>query len=109
LFKGFEIVLTGDEGLVSTYSKSHYVGFASGLPMDVFLSFFDKLLFPTASGEHGRMKTSQYGLCKIEASLLDNGFSRENVAIVDPRRLDEAVGPNTRAVGIGVLDPLGIN
>jgi hypothetical protein len=48
-------------------------------------------------------------LCKIEASLLDNGFSRKDVAIVDPRRLDEAVGPNTRAVGIGVLDPLGIN
>ena len=109
MFRGFEIVLTGDEGLVSTYSKSHYLGFASGLPMDIFPSFFDKLLFPTASGEHGRMKTSQYGLCKIEASLLDNGFSRENVAIVDPRRLDEAVGPNTRAVGIGVLDPLGIN
>lgn len=55
------------------------------------------------------MRTSQYGLCKIEASLIDSGFSRDDVAIVDPRRLDEAIGPETRVLGIGVLDPLGIN
>ncbi len=108
MFKGFKIVLTGDESLVSTYHGT-YLGFASGLPMDVFPAFAGKLFFPLESGEHGRMKTSQYGLCKVEASLLNSGFTRDEVAIVDPRRLDEAVGPDTRAIGIGVLDPLGIN
>lgn len=108
MFKGFKILLTGDEGLVSTYHRT-YLGFASGLPMDVFPAFLGELLFPTKSGEHGRMKTTQYGLCKIEASLLESGFTRDEVAIVDPRRLDEGIGPDTRAVGIGVLDPLGIN
>ncbi|MEZ0394797.1 MAG: radical SAM protein [Desulfurococcaceae archaeon] len=108
MFRGFRVVLTGDEGLVSTYHRT-YLGFASGLPMDVFPRFLGRLLFPTRSGERGRMLTSQYGLCKVEASLLEAGFGRDDVAIVDPRRLDEAVGPDTRAVGIGVLDPLGIN
>lgn len=108
MFKGFRIVLTGDEGLVSTYHHT-YLGFASALPMDVFPVFLEYLVFPTKSDRHGRMFTSQYGLCKIEAALLENGFTRDDVAIVDPRRLDEAIGPETKAIGIGVLDPLGIN
>jgi len=108
VFRGFKVVLTGDEGLVSTYHGT-YLGFASALPMDVFPRFLDHLIFPIRSGEHGRMLTSQYGLCKIEASLVENGFSRDDVAIVDPRRLEEGIGPETRVVGIGVLDPLGIN
>jgi hypothetical protein len=108
VFKGFKVVLTGDEGLVATYHGTQ-LGFASALPMDVFPRFLEYLIFPTKSGKHGRMLTSQYGLCKIEASLLENGFSRDEVAIVDPRRLDEGIGPETRVVGIGVLDPLGIN
>lgn len=77
--------------------------------MDVFPRFLGELLFPTKSGKHGRMLTSQYGLCKVEASLLESGFLQDEVAIVDPRRLEEAVGPETRVVGIGVLDPLGVN
>lgn len=108
VFKGFKVVLTGDEGLVSTYHGTQ-LGFASALPMDVFPRFLEYLVFPTKSGRYGRMLTSQYGLCKIEASLLESGFSRDDVAIVDPRRLEEGVGPETRVVGIGILDPLGIN
>jgi radical SAM superfamily enzyme YgiQ (UPF0313 family) len=108
VFGGFKIVLTGDEGLVGTYHGT-YLGFASALPMDVFPAVLGELLFPTKSGRHGRAKTSQYGLCKVEASLLEAGFSRDDVAIADPRRLGEAVGPETRVVGIGVLDPLGIS
>jgi radical SAM superfamily enzyme YgiQ (UPF0313 family) len=108
VFKGFKVVLTGDEGLVATYHGTQ-LGFASALPMDVFPRFLEYLIFLTKSGKHGRMLTSQYGLCKIEASLLENGFTRDEVAIVDPRRLDEGIGSETKVVGIGVLDPLGVN
>jgi hypothetical protein len=75
--------------------------------MDVLPSILGELLFPTVSDADGRMKTSQYGLCKIEAALIDAGFSRDDVAIVDPRKIEVAIGPRTRAVGIGVLDPPG--
>ncbi|MEM1843174.1 MAG: radical SAM protein [Desulfurococcaceae archaeon] len=108
MFNGFKVILTGDESLVSTYHRT-YLGFSSGLPMDVLPALLGPLLFPCESDEHGRMKTTQYGLCKIEASLLDSGFSSDEVAIIDPRKLDRAVGPGTRVVGISVLDPLGIN
>lgn len=107
-FSGFRVVLTGDESLVSTYHRA-YLGFASALPMDVLPAFLGGLFFPTESGEHGRMLTTQYGLCKVEAALLESGFSRDEVAIVDPRRLDEAVGPETRVIGVSVLDPLGVS
>lgn len=106
--KGFKIVLTGDESLISDYHHT-YLGFASGLPMDVLPPWLGDILFPVKSGPGGRVYTSQYGLCKIEASLLDAGFSRDEVAIVDPKKLDIAVGPNTKVVGVGVLDPLGVN
>lgn len=108
MFNGFKVILAGDEGLVSTYHRT-YLGFASGLPMDVLPALLGSLLFPSESDEHGRMKTTQYGLCKIEASLLDSGFSKSDVAIIDPRKLDRAIGPDTRVIGISVLDPLGIN
>ena len=36
-FEGFKIVLTGDESLVGTYHHT-YLGFSSGLPMDVSLA-----------------------------------------------------------------------
>lgn len=105
---GFKIVLTADEGLMSDYYHT-YLGFASGLPMDVLPPWLGSITFPTRSSPDGRAATAQYGLCKVEASLLEYGFSREEVAIVDPRKLDIAVGPSTKVVGIGVLDPLGVN
>jgi radical SAM superfamily enzyme YgiQ (UPF0313 family) len=93
---------------MSDYHRT-YLGFASGLPTDVLPPWLGGLLFPTRSSRDGRATTAQYGLCKVEASLLEYGFSREEVAIVDPRKLDVAVGPNTKVVGVGVLDPLGVN
>lgn len=108
MFKGFKIVLTGDESLVSNYHSTS-LSFASALPMDVFPVILSELLFPTRSDKHGRMYSSQYGLCKIESSLIESGFSRRDIAIVDPRKLDKGIGPDTRVVGISVLDPLGLN
>jgi len=104
---GFRIVLTAGEGLMSDYHT--YLGFASGLPADVLPPWLGGILFPTRSSPDGRATTAQYGLCKVEASLLEYGFSGEEVAIVDPKKLDVAVGPNTKVVGVGVLDPLGVN
>ena len=77
--------------------------------MDVFPRWLADLFFPTKSDRLGRMRSAQLGLCRIEAALLRAGFRRDQVAIVDPRKIDRAVGPNTKVVGIGVLDPLGVN
>lgn len=107
-FGGFKVVLTGDEALVSHYYNT-YLGFASGMPMDLLPTYLGRLLFPTKSDKYGRMKSSQLGLCRIEASLINSGLPKDQVAIVDPRKLRRAVGPETKVIGLGVLDPLGVN
>ncbi|WP_141241787.1 hypothetical protein [Methanosarcina spelaei] len=45
----------------------------------------------------------------LEASLLNNGFSEEEVAIVHPRDMKKMIGPDTKIIAIGAHDPLGIN
>ncbi|MEM0118682.1 MAG: radical SAM protein, partial [Conexivisphaerales archaeon] len=50
-----------------------------------------------------------YGLAKVEASLLSHGFSRDEVIIADPRRLNEVIGPDTRVVGVTTMDPMGVS
>jgi len=47
------------------------------------------------------------GLRRIEAALLEGGFSRDEVAIVPPEKLARAVGPGTKAVLVSSGDPLG--
>jgi radical SAM superfamily enzyme YgiQ (UPF0313 family) len=39
--------------------------------------------------------------------LRDYGFSEEDVIVADPRKLDKAIGPNTKAIGLTVHDPMG--
>lgn len=106
---GFEIVLTAGRALMSDYYDFSGLGFTSALPNNIFPSFVYNNLFPLRSDEQGRMLEAQLGLCKIEAALLDSGFSRGEVIISDPTKLDRTVGPKTKAVGIGVLDPLGLS
>jgi len=106
---GFKIVLTADRALMSHYYNFSGLGFVSAIPYNVFPSLVSDRFFPLRSDEQGRMSTAQLGLCKIEAALLDYGFSSDDVIISDPTKLNLSIGPRTKAVGIGVLDPLGLS
>lgn len=106
---GFQIVLTADRTLMSHYYNFSGLGFASALPCNVFPAFLSNGYFPLKSNSEGRMAAAPLGLCKIEAALLDYGFERKDIVISDPTKLDLTVGSNTKAVGIGVLDPLGLS
>lgn len=107
--KGFEVVLTAGRALMSDYYNFSGLGLTSAVPNNIFPSFIYNNLFPLKSDEQGRMLEAQLGLCKIEAALLDYGFRREEVIISDPTKLNRTVGRKTKAVGIGVLDPLGLS
>ncbi len=107
--EGFEIVLTGGTALMSDYGGTPLWGFASALPEEFFPSVVDKRLFPTRSDRNGRAREAPLALCKIEASLLRDGFTRDQVIIADPRKLDRVVGPETKAVGLTTMDPLGVS
>ena len=106
---GFKIVLTAGRALMSHYYNFSGLGFVSALPYNAFPSLVSNRFFPLESDEQGRMLVAQLGLCKIEAALLNYGFSSDDIIISDPTKLNLTIGPRTKAVGIGVLDPLGFS
>lgn len=107
--RGYRIVLTGETATMSDNGGAGLVGFTSALPERWIRGFTEARLFPTHSGPDGRASLAPYGLAKVEASLLSHGFTREDVIIVDPRRLHDVVGPDTTAVGITTMDPMGVS
>lgn len=109
---GFKIVLTGDVTAVSNYRNYSYIGFLACIPSNYpkipwNRKIMEKIFFPTKSGDDGRLTLAPYALRKIEAALLEHGFDENDVAVVDPRKLNNTIGPNTKAIGLTVHDPLG--
>jgi len=107
--EGFKIVLTCGRAVMSDYYNFSGLGFTSAVPNNILPSLIYNRFFPLKSDREGRMLEAQLGLCKIEAALLDYGFTREEVIISDPTKLKYTVSPKTKVVGIGVLDPLGLS
>jgi radical SAM superfamily enzyme YgiQ (UPF0313 family) len=67
----------------------------------------ESIFFPTKSDDQGRLIFAPYSLRKIEVALLEYGFTEDEVIIADPRKLDRIIGPETKAIGLTVHDPLG--
>lgn len=61
------------------------------------------LLMPGADSQVAPM-----GLRRIEAALLAGGFAREDVVVVDEQHLHEAIGPDTKIIGITSGEPTGL-
>jgi len=57
--------------------------------------------------DDGKCVFAPYATRKIEAALLDYGFSEDEVMVVHPEKIHEYVGPETRIIGITSNDPLG--
>ena len=100
-----KILLTADRTLMSNYRNDEFLGFGTTAPPNVVPEWFFKLLFfPPMKTNDSRPIQAPYGLRKIEAQLLNEGFQ---VLTVDPDHtghyLDEA-----KALGIHVMDPFGI-
>ena len=107
--EGYLIVLTAEIATASDYWGATTVGFINALPENYFKSFIRKLIFRIKSDKEGRVKRAPYGLAKVEAKLLESGFSRNDVIIANPRELDKVIGPRTKILGIYTMDPLGLS
>jgi radical SAM superfamily enzyme YgiQ (UPF0313 family) len=107
---GVKIVLTASATEMSDYYNSPFVAFVAGFakgPLPLWL--VRKTLYPPVPrNSEGRAKYAPYGLRKVEALLLENGFDESEVAVVHPFDLDNFVGPSTRVVGISSMDPTGM-
>ena len=105
---GFEIVLTADRTLTAPYPLMLDAMFVSSQTTAVPLPLIEHLMVPKAGRNGPRAATAPLGLRRIEAALIGGGFPDAGVAVVDERRLPEAVGPSTRVVAVSTGDPAGL-
>ncbi len=90
---------------MSNYHTNEFLGFGTCAPHNFIPDwFYSFLFFPPIRSNRGVSIEAPYGLRKIEAQLLKEGFS---VVTVDPDKLEEFT-PNAKIIGIYTMDPFGI-
>jgi len=107
---GVKVVLTSSATEMSDFYNNPFVAFVAGFAKGPLpLWFVRKMLYPPVErNPDGRAKYAPYGLRKVEAILLENGFNESEVAVAHPFDLETFIGPNTKAVGISSMDPTGM-
>jgi radical SAM superfamily enzyme YgiQ (UPF0313 family) len=107
---GVKVVLTASAVEMSDFYDNPFVAFVGGFtkgPLPLWL--VRKVLYPPIGHNgDGRVRYAPYGLRKVEAILLANGFDESEIAVAHPSDLDDFVGPQTKVVGISTMDPLGM-
>jgi len=104
------VVLTSPSTEMSDYEGSHIMAFAAGFSKPWFMPRFylKKTFFKPVQSDSLEVALAPLGLRKLEADLIKSGFKREDLAIVHPDDLEEAVGSDTKVIGISSKDPLGL-
>ena len=98
---GTKIVLTASATEMSEYGNSQFIAFVGAFASGPFPKWLlRKLLYPPVERTaDGRAKVAPYGLRKVEAILLENGFSPNDVAVVHPADLDKFIGSRHQSCG----------
>ncbi len=107
--RGYKVVLTSEGATASDTLGASVAGFISALPDSYIRPPIARTYFRVRS-KNGRALRAPYGLAKVEAALLEKGVvSRDEVVIANPHELEKVIGPETRVLGIYVMDPLGLS
>lgn len=108
--KGKKIVLTASATEMSDWINNPFIAFAGGFGKGpIPLSYVRKTLYPHRPPlPDGQASYAPYGLRKVEAILLQGGFSPDDIAVSYPEDLERFVGPETRIIGISSMDPTGM-
>lgn len=102
------MVLTSDRGTFSSYSRSSVLGYFCCLPARLVPRFLmDHLFSPPEPSDGVEARVAPYPLRKVEAALVRSGIT--DVVVVPPERLDRAIGPRTRILGLTAHDPFGMS
>ena len=110
ILSGKRIVLTADRSLMTNYRGNFLYGFIACGPYEVLPEWvFDRVFCPPVETDPktGESKVAQVGLRRVESSLLQE-YKRDEVFIANPNMLEKSIGPDTKVVGINVMDPLGM-
>lgn len=104
---GTKIVLTASAIEMSHFGDDPFGAFAGSFLL--IPSFLKPFYMPKEKDlPNKQARIAPYGLRKVEALLLDNGFDESDIAVVHPSNLKKFIGPNTKAIGVSSMDPLGI-
>ena len=104
---GKRIVLTADRSLMTNYRGNFLYGFIACGPYEVLPEWvFDKVFCPPVETDPitGEAKVAQVGLRRVESALLQ-GYKRDEIMTVNPDYIEKSIGPDTKIVGINVMDP----
>jgi radical SAM superfamily enzyme YgiQ (UPF0313 family) len=100
-----KIVLTADATLMSDYRHNEFLGFGTCAPPNFIPDWLFKwLFFPPIKTKNDKPVVAPYGLRKIEAQLLSEGF---DVLTVAPTNLDKHLN-EAKVLGVHVMDPFGL-
>ncbi|MEM3153588.1 MAG: radical SAM protein [Candidatus Bathyarchaeia archaeon] len=100
-----DIILTADRTLMSDYHHNEFIGFGTCAPPNVIPDWlYSFLFFPPIKTRNGIPVAAPYGLRKIEAQLLNEGF---DVLTVDPDHIGKYLN-EAKVLGIHVMDPFGL-
>lgn len=99
------ILLTADRTLMSDYHHNEFLGFGTCAPPNFIPNWlYGFLFFPPIKTKDGIPVAAPYGLRKIEAQLLSEGF---DVLTVSPEHLEKYI-KEAKVLGIHVMDPFGL-
>ncbi|MEW6359019.1 MAG: radical SAM protein [Planctomycetota bacterium] len=105
---GFPIVLTADRILMADYRILLDGMFAAAQTTSTPERIMRGFISPPMRTRGVRAAKAPLGLRRLEAILIRAGYSLEDVAIVPPESLTDAIGPATRHVLVSSGDPLGL-
>lgn len=120
-----KVVLSADRTLMSPYrgiSLASFFGCAPALDLNRNRNTFwyhvlghqvtPKVLFDFICNPiqqtDGRAKYAPYGLRKVEAALVRDGYTEDQVVVAHPDHIEKFIGPETEVVGTYEMDPLGM-
>ena len=84
---GKRVVLTADRSLMTNYRGNFLYGFIACGPYEVLPEWvFDKVFCPSVETDPitGEVKVAQVGLRRIESSLIQGGYKKEDVFMAHP-------------------------
>jgi radical SAM superfamily enzyme YgiQ (UPF0313 family) len=100
-----KIILTADRTLMSDYHRNEFLGFSTCAPPNFVPEWlYSALFFPRMKTSKGFPEAAPYGLRKIEAQLISEGFQ---VLTVAPDHLEDYIN-EADILGIHVMDPFGL-
>lgn len=102
--EGYSIVFTSSSTEMNDFKEDPFIAFTAGFPK--FYSMWNG--FPRINFDERGAKYAPYGMRKIQATLMENGFSEDDMITTHPKYLKRFVGPNTKIIAISAMDPLAL-